>query len=235
MRNFWTPDEDATLIAAYKETTNMKKILPRLPGRTAPAIRCRARCLGIKMIDHRMWTEEDIEKVRGICDGRLSIKNAMHLFPGRTYLSVKQAVSRLGFKKKKGGYSWVWDSVVRELKIEPGQPGRTLEKKIGACYRQIIDVLYAHNRMKERSVFISGWVRSKNDPRFPGQWVPCWTLGDADDTPKPRPITYDDKKRNKRMTSKMRAKKQNPFAAAAGMVAPSNGSMGRVYVNLIDD
>ncbi|MGF6837031.1 hypothetical protein QF001_000898 [Paraburkholderia youngii] len=158
------------------------------------------------------------------------------MFPGRTVLAVKQKIAYLGKRKTRGHDSWVWDAIERELKANPGLTGRQLERKIGCCYRQVMDQLYLHTREFPKAVRVSAWVRSCPTNKSPGPWVQCWALGSEADAPKPSPMSKEDRQRRSRVAHrKPSTRRINPFATVTGLVSAPTGQPGRVYHHLVDD
>lgn len=225
----WTPEDDDRLRNVCAKGESLLIHVQAFPGRTVHSMRARAIKIGIDLVDWRAWTDSELKNIDRVIKSGKTIKACMHLFPGRSEVAVKQKIGYMGKRKPRGHYSWVWDAIVRELEANPGQTGRMLEAKIGCCHRQVMDRLYEHNRAKKKDVYVSAWVRSCINLKSPGPWVQCWSLGNAEDAPKPAAMTDEDKRRRDRNKYRKETKHFDPFASLAGLISIPEGQRGRVF------
>lgn len=178
---------------------------------------------------HLPWTEEELANVESVIKSGKTVKACMELFPGRTFLAVKNKVFEAEGRKPRGFQSWVWDAIVRELGANPNLTGRMLAERIGCCYRQVMDMIYMHHRADAKSIHIARWMRPNKTGVGPGPWIQCWALGDLPDAAKPARMTPEEQLARDRAKYRVKARKANPFAVAAGLVQAPESKQGRVF------
>jgi hypothetical protein len=156
------------------------------------------------------WTGEELKTLAAIKASGSTIKTCMGLLPGRTYLSIKQAMARLpGGRKKRGRASWVGEAIRMALEKTPGLTNLQLSRHIGATRNGI---QYALKSEHGKSIRISGWVRSGT------LWVAQYSVGTGPDAIKPAPRTKAENIVAERAARVRRRAANRPFDALISQI-----------------
>lgn len=157
------------------------------------------------------WTKEEMKILRVIWESDKTVKAEAHRLPGRSLIAIKQAIWYAGWgRKKRGDTSYIWPMIVRELENAPGLTARELEKKLGTCYRNIIEQLIERSRGDKKTVFVAGWKRVSST------YVQRWEVGNLPDAPKPPKQSIEERRYQDRL--RYQKKRGNPFAVAMQQV-----------------
>lgn len=170
------------------------------------------------------WSEEELKTLRYIWKCGYTVKEKMHLLPGRSLTAIKCAAYVHGLPKKKRGFiSWVRPAVLAILKDAPGLTANEICATVQCSDRHITDILKRLNATPGKKVFIASWCRSGT------RWVQRWELGSREDAPKPGKQSPDERRKIDRIQHRRKTSGFNPFAVAAGLVAAPNFPTGRVF------
>jgi len=158
----------------------------------------------------RKWTPAEAKILRDIKQSGRTVKESMHLLPGRTYIAIKEAMRDVpGGKKKRGRTSWVFLAMQRVLTETPNLTNAQLAKAIGCTRNAICGVLAAElgNR-----IYIADWTRSGS------LWAAQYSLGNRPNAPKPPPRTREESYRAQKIAREVVKRAQNPFAVVIRQV-----------------
>jgi hypothetical protein len=177
---------------------------------------------------YKYWDETELANVDTARKSGEPLKTLMDLFPGRTLHGVEHQMRKLpkDQRKKRGTVSLTWIATLAILKKSPGSTAQEICGATGFSYRHTIDVLKANHGSDEKCVYISGW-----------EWhgvnqIAQWTMGNEQDAPKLALQSHEESLRKARVRyqkKQIKAGAYNPFAVAAGLVAPPPAQAGRVF------
>lgn len=179
------------------------------------------------------WTEEEEQHLIDAHASGISYKSVMHFWPGRTHSAVidKAANMKLGPRPVplKHDYSACWNGILRELE-NGGATSRKLSELVGMCWENAGRLLRKNLKSDDPKVHIAHWVRSRPG----GPWVEFWELGQGENADRPKAMTNQQMKAQRRAVERIKAGRSNPFAYMAGLIEAPKGNPGRVFIHLTD-
>lgn len=156
------------------------------------------------------WTDAERKILRDIKHSGLTIKESMHLLPGRTLCAIKQAMCRVpGDKKARGRTGWVTPSMIRILTATPKLTNRQLAEAIG-CTRNALDSVIRAEVGKR--IYIAGWTRAGT------LWAAQYAVGNKSNAPKPPPRTTEESYRAQKIARDAIKRASDPFAVVMRQV-----------------
>lgn len=157
------------------------------------------------------WTGAELKTLRDIKQSGRTIKESMHLLPGRTYIAIKQQMVRVpGGKKKRGRTGWVMPSLVRVLTETPKLTNRQLAQAIG-CTRNSLDGVIRAELGKR--IYVADWTRAGT------LWAAQYALGNQPNAPKPPPRTREESYRAQKIARDAVKHSRNPFSVVIRQMA----------------
>jgi hypothetical protein len=213
-RNPWSEAEDEILRDIYS-TRSLVTQLHRLPGRTFPGARMRAKRLGLADPGFNAWTPEEDEIIRRAYANGTPIKVAIRDLPGRLPRATISRAERIGLTGKFNGktgssFSWVEQAVRNAL--EDGIP-LTVRQLADATGASLPGLNYIVRKLHRNAIYIDGWTP------FGNGHAARWMLGNKRDAAKPSAKPAAESCRQWRARRKLRTTGFNPFATAMQQVA----------------
>lgn len=171
------------------------------------------------------WTDERNELIRRIWVTGESIKPHLNALGNPAYSTViSHAHLRLKLggrpKTQRGHKPYAWDMVKAELKNGPGTVPE-LVNRTGLTHGVVNKSVRLANPGPESEIHVIDWQRRSNG----GRYVAVYAIGPGVNATMPVPFTPAEKDRK----AKVRRRKKNVFATAAGLVLPSSVKPGRVH------
>jgi hypothetical protein len=210
----WTAEEDAILREIYS-TRSLVSQLHRLPGRSFPAARMRAKRLGLADPAFNAWTPEEDEVIRRAYANGTPIKVAIRELPGRKPRATISRAERIGLTGKFNGttgssFSWVEQVLRKALDEEIPLTVRQLAEITGAS---IPGLKYKIRLLHGNGLYIESWAKSGNG------YAARWMVGAKRDAKKPAAKRGAVCCRQWRERRKLTARGFNPFATAMQQVS----------------
>lgn len=179
--------------------------------------------------ERRRWSDDELKLLWQAWASDKSYKAHMHLFPDRTWESVRsEGKYRFGSKQRRyaRGESVSLVLIRRLLETSPPLTGKEIAQHTGIGYRTVMETLSAG----ETSTF---HVASYDEDQWKAR---RWANGPGEALAKPERIPssivqkrHRQRKRQKRLLAGAMVRGVNPFATALGLVPVPEGSRGRVY------
>lgn len=130
------------------------------------------------------WTPEEDAVLRQIWAATGSLKEGMHLLPGRSYRATIAHGQWLGLGRrvnfKKSRYSPTWDAIKTVLQDKRMRSAVELARETGASRRAVMQQLADHHGAEVR---IAGYLKSTGV----GYPTALWKLGKGKDAQRPPP------------------------------------------------
>jgi hypothetical protein len=185
------------------------------------------------MSGNTWWSLEEEQHLRDAHASAIPYKSVMHFWPGRTHNAVidKAAHMKLGARPVplKHNYSACWEGILRELE-NGGATSRKLSEIVGMCWENAGRLLRKNLNGDDPKIHVAHWVRSRPG----GPWVEFWELGNGENAERPKPMTNQQMKAQRRAIERVKAGRANPFAHLTGEVSVPHGKPGRVYIHMTD-
>jgi hypothetical protein len=226
----WSFEERETLRSLRKTNATAIDCAAHLPGRSAYAIRCYAKKIGIPF-DNGVYSPEEDEIVRQIWRSEETIKIGLRRLPGRTYSAIKERARflKLGPKTRspRGIQGWIRQAIIQALTDNPALTAKELSERVGAVEKSVTTVL---NHRHGKDFYISAWgkVGASNYARR-------WSLGTKRDAVKPARLTTKEVSARKYAARGIRVGRINPFAILTASPPVLRGQTGRIVRNLHDE
>ncbi|MFM0101951.1 hypothetical protein PQR01_00185 [Paraburkholderia rhynchosiae] len=157
-----------------------------------------------------VWTGAELKILMDIKQSGLTVKESMHLLPGRTYIAIKQQMVRLpGGTKKRGRTGWVFLAMQRVLTETPNLTNAQLAVAVGCTRNAICGVL---NVELGKRIYIGDWTRAGS------LWAAQYALGNRPNAPKPPPRTREESYQAQKIARDAIKRARNPFAVVIRQV-----------------
>ena len=109
----------------------------------------------------REWSNKELATLRSIWKSKLTVKESMHLLPGRSLCAIKSAAAVHKLPRKKYGFiSWVQPAVIATLQKTAGLTTSEICVTTGCCEAQVRIILKRLNSAPKKKVFVPSWCRS---------------------------------------------------------------------------
>lgn len=178
----------------------------------------------------KAWSEEDLRNLWEAWNSEKSYKENMHMFPERTWESVrKEARYRYGAKPVRFVRpESISVKLIRQV-LEKSGPltAKAIAERIDISRNAVMELLKTYRGEKFRVVDfdINGRHRAK-----------LWAIGPGEEAVRPIPLTRAEVRRRQRRQARERAlaagtivRGINPFAVALGQVVAPSMPSGRIY------
>lgn len=221
----WTDEQIYVLRQEFENGTPIAEI-SELLGKTIFSVKNYATRHDIPHASYSSWTKEEDEILIKIWESPESIKNGLHLLPGRTYDACRVRADlrlKLGDKTpaRAGSKSFILARIIRLLGNNGPMTVDEMALETGLSRKGIQSILkvgrgvYAH---------IIDWKRIDANHH-----AALFTVGPGEDKPRPAPKSANQSWREYKGRKRLKAGNFNPFLVAAGEVKPVETLRGRKF------
>lgn len=186
------------------------------------------------------WSSQMEDRLREIWLGDYNLKKHLSEFGDRTYGAVVAHAHSMGLGPRpysnRGRAHYAYDAALEALKKGRGNVAQIAER--AGLSHQGVGMYFKPSLAGLNSDFhIVDWERRPQG----GSYIPVYAFGPGENQPKPAAKSNAQLCREKRDRARKERQKQgfrprftNPFAVAAGFVAPVQTQSGRVYQQPMD-
>lgn len=162
---------------------------------------------------HNAWTNREVELLRAHWPTSMPLDEIRAMLPRHTLHSITgYANKELGLRRegvRRRAPAW---ERVKEILAERPHTAREIAAKMGFSVTRAHEIMGTRKDEWHIAEFV--W------PDYFGRPIPLYALGNLPDAPVPI---------GRQRAKRMRVRKINPFATAAGLIAAPSGSSGRIF------